>query len=117
MISFTKLNDGTWGIKSNDRHLAIGDVAVVTRRDGSTKSVTVTGVVSRGRSGGIYAVSTAAVPTQYALASLQQQSRASAARLAAADRAEVAAQERAAGAEDDLEYADAMGEVWHAQYE
>lgn len=47
MTNYAKLNDGSWGIRS-DKKLTVGQILTVTKRDGTSKSETVSRVVTSG---------------------------------------------------------------------
>ncbi len=47
MTNYAKLNDGSWGIRSDEK-LAVGQCITVAKRDGTSKSEMVTRVVTSG---------------------------------------------------------------------
>lgn len=49
MTSFTKLDDGTWGVRANGATPAVGDTVTVSKRDGTTSTVTITEALGGGR--------------------------------------------------------------------
>lgn len=48
MAKFTKLNDGTWGVRVDGAAPAVGSTVTVTKRDGSTQAVVVAKVLWHG---------------------------------------------------------------------
>ncbi len=65
MTNYAKLNDGSWGIRS-DKKLVVGQCIIVAKRDGTSKSETVSRVVTSGADYCIASIRSSAASPSYA---------------------------------------------------
>lgn len=75
MITYTKLRNGNWGIKS-DRAVVAGEVVTVTKKDQTTKTETIEAVVFAGNGAWICAVRATGTPAASASSSRRRGGRA-----------------------------------------